>query len=300
MNKIIFFIYLLFIIPLTNNAQSLYQICNELNLPLYNLNDKPDANLNLQAGISGKSAVIPITNENFDKVYLFFDELEECDRIVYSLKSKRFKRYHSELVEILRKNFGAETNIQVSEILGSTTNTYEKGDLIVEYEFEGEYPSPDLTFYLKNNIKLVESYDEFNKTTRIKPINFKKYIESNNNLEYGITFTGYLESQSLLMSIISDAKEWKFIKSVQVLLDNGDVTELELETKKEIENNLLLGVRTFEVGVTPLSKEQCESIIKSQTTKMRIKGDKRTGDIVLTKDVVNALEAVYKRIYNSN
>ncbi len=83
---------------------------------------------------------------------------------------------------------------------------------------------PILRIYPTNNIKTIEQYDEFNKTTTIKAINYYPFV-SKNRVDYEISFVSIKETKNIFMSIVSTSVDWSFITKIKILLQDGEVIE---------------------------------------------------------------------------
>jgi len=283
--------------PFFSAAQSYVEVLKALNLPIYKMNDKPiDENMLSNSNWDNSFSIEgSLNNEMFSKVYLKYDELRELNSITFYFASKKkFNKNKEEILSIIRNFYGSEQNIKSENDGIHYVFVKDKSELEL-FDAYSSYVESTINVKALDNIKTVEKYDEFNKWTRIIPINFRQWV-SQGDLEYGISFIGYKESKILFIKITSESKEWKFFESIQILLDNGEVISKNLKTSKDVVDYGMLGVITQEIGVADFSKEEADNLLKSRIIKMRING-KRTGDIILTDDVINALKAVYNILY---
>jgi hypothetical protein len=299
MKKQLLFIFAVCLIPLSGKSQTHVEILKSLNLPLYTFNQKPGDNEKITKSTSQpdmSSSETLLTNKIFSKVTLYYDELNELDIIVYEMISQsKFKSNKENLLSSFKKDCSSEkTENEESGIFHIFTC---EGNEITLFEPNEKYRilEPYLKIKPISNIKVAEKYDEINKTTSIYPINFNEW-GSQENFKYGITFTGYKESKKLHIRLLSQSDSWVFFEKIQIFIDNGEVYTANLSTSQNKTDRGTLDSIAREIGVVELPREWVEKIIHSKITKVRIQG-KKSRDIILSSDIINALKAVSIKLY---
>ena len=220
---------------------------------------------------------------------LHYDELNELRAITLTeITDKKLKKNKEVIIESLRGLLGQEYKTEDNKY--GTDYLFEKDGLTVKFEVSTVFPI--LRIYPTNNIKTIEKYDEFNKTTTIKAINYYPYV-SKNGVDYAISFVSIKETKNVFMSIVSTSVDWSFITKIKILLQDGEVIEKELTTSRDIVNGYF-GVGTKEIGVADLENKLIELMLLSSPVKIRIEG-KSIADFVLPTDILGALKAVYQK-----
>ncbi len=299
MKKQLLFIFTICLIPFSGISQTHIEVLKSLNLPVYNFNQKPGNNekiakSDLHPDMS--SSEILLTNKIFNKVTLYYDELNELNIIVYDIISQSiFKSYKNKLLSSFKKICSSEKN--ETDESGMFHVFINGGNEITLFEPNEKYKiiRPYLRIKPINNVKVNEKYDELNKMTSIYPINFNEWVNQE-DLKYGITFIGYKETKKLTVRILSQSENLKLFEKIQILIDNGEVYAANLSTSQNRLDRGTLGSITQEIGIAELPKEWVEKILHSKMTKIRIQG-KKTGEVILSSDIMNALKAVSIKLY---
>ncbi|WP_158796952.1 hypothetical protein [Pedobacter sp. L105] len=290
---------LFFLISITTvvRSQSISQTLKALDLPYYKFNEKPAAGQIGMRRNSYDAIPVPLENNNlFAAAYLYYDDLNELSRVSYEMKKNKTKKNGPDIIKLLRENFGTEVKAVVDDHVLSTTYYFVNDNEKATFRFSSGIMGSSLDVTELNNYKLKEVYSESKKTTTISPFNLDDQVVSNNNLSYTIDFSGIIESKSILISIRSHGKELKYMKSIEITLEDGTVTTIDLSAQNEILKSVRVPL-IIEVGVANLSETLCKAILESKVVKIKITGEKITGDVILTPSMKKGLELVYHRIY---
>jgi len=299
MKKQLLFIFIVCLIPFPGISQTHIEILKSLNLPIYNFNQKPGDNEKITKSAfltDMSSSETLLNNKIFNKVTLYYDELNELDIIVYEMISQsKFKSNKGNLLSSFKKICSSEKN--ENDESGIFHIFISEGNEITLFEPNEKYRilEPYLKIKPINNIKVNEKYDEVNKTTSMYPINFNEW-GNQENFKYGITFIGYKESKKLYIRILSQTDSWNFFEKIQVLLGNGEVYTANFSTSQNKIDRGTLDSIAREIGVVELPKEWVGKILNSKITKVRIQG-KKNRDIILSSDIINALKAISSKLY---
>lgn len=293
---------LLFIILVSLSRLGISQTYNEvlksLNLPTYNFNQKPGNNER-----TTKSAYYPdmsssettVINKIFNKVTLFYDELNELNIVVYDVISQTIlKSNKNSLLKSFKKLGSAEKT--VSDESGIFHVFINNGNEITLFEPNEKYKTikPYLKIKPLNNVKVVEKYNDSDHTTSLYPINFNEWVNQD-DLKYAITFIGYKESKKLTIRVLSQTNHLKQFEKIMIKTDNGEVFTGALSTSQNTIEGAL-GSVTQETGIAELPREWAKKILTSKSTKIKIQG-KKTGEVILSGDILNALKAVTNKLY---
>jgi len=294
MRKQLLIILLICLIPLSGISQTHIEILKSLDLPVYNFNQKPGKNEKIAKtafNLDMSSSEMFLTNKIFNKVTLYYDELNELNIIVYDIISQGiFKSNKNSLLSTFKKKCGSEKSetdesgiFHVFVINGNKITLFEPN---VKYKIIKPY----LKIAPVNSVKVIEKYNESNKTTSIYPINFDEWVNQE-DLKYGITFIGYKESKKLFIKILSQSENLKLFEKIQIKIDNGEAYTANLSTSQNTLDRGAMGSVTQETGIAELPKEWVTKILNSKNTKVRIQG-KKIGEVNLSPDIMNALKAV--------
>jgi hypothetical protein len=300
MKKILTLLVVTLLSSSITKSQVYEKVLSELNLPLYRLNEKPLDGIKIERDGELNNADIKISdNPLVDEVTLSYDDVDELKSVSFHLPEKKIKKTLPKLLEVIRSNYGPETDIRVGVRIVTTTYYFKKDNQRVMITiYPDKYNLSSIYFYLDENIKLKEKYDEFNKFTMVSTVNTQpSHASTTNDLYYQLSFKGFLPSKTIILTVTSDAEEWKFMKNIQILVD-GNVYNYDLKTSKQVMESIL-GPKTLEIGVADIPKEVYQAMIKKQPVKIRINGDKRTGDIVLNQSVTKSLILLDARINES-
>ena len=300
MNKRLLLIVSACLISLATLAQQYTEVLKSLELPVYKFNQKPGAaekvtKSTIHPDMSSSETRLPI-NKVFNKVTLYYDELNELNIVVYDIISQAILQSNKKkLLNSFKKISGPET-IKTDES-GIFHLFVSEGNEITLFEPNEKYKilKPYLKVKPVNNVKLIEKYDEPAKVTCFYPINFEEWVNQD-ELKYGISFIGYKESKKIIIRIISQSNDVKQFEKLQLRTDNGEVFAANLTTSQNTLDRGALGPITQETGVAELPKEWVKKILSSKSTKVKIQG-KKTGEVMLTSDILNALRAVSGRVY---
>lgn len=298
MKKQLLFIFIACVTWFSGISQTYKEALKSLELPVYNFNQKPGNNEK-----TTKSEYYPdmsssetrLTNKVFNKITLYYDELNELNIIVYDVISQSvFKGNKSSLLKSFKKLGSAEKT--VSDESGIFHVFVNNGNEITLFEPNEKYRTikPYLKIRPLNNVKVVEKFNESDKTTSIYPINFNEWV-NDGDLKYAITFIGYKESKKLTVRVLSQTNNLKQFEKIQIKTDNGEIFTAALSTTQNtIEGTL--GNVTQEIGIAELTKEWAKKILNSKATKIKIQG-KKSGEVSLSGDITNALKTVYNTLY---
>lgn len=285
---------------LSSMAQTLsfYDLFQELSLPIHLINEKPDKELETTP-LGTKSRTIQLENNQFFTKYtLYYDDLNELTTIEYDMKKSGTNKQFPILLEILQYNFPGPYRIGGGNKVSEKSFLFVKGNNLAELVMSSpRIGKTSLRLSQVNNVKLKTKYDEANKATRIFPINVAEAAISENGLDYNVSFMGKLENKELFLTITSDSKEWKLMKSIQISLSDGEVSEYNLTSKTDFDNSTSWK-STREVALTKIPNLFCEKMIKSEEVKIKINGSKETGTISLNQTQKSALQSIYKKIYD--
>ena len=274
--KTILIIFLIILFSVSSKGQVLKKVLVAFKLP--------DS---IEFNTKGVEKEFKIKDSYFDVFNLHYDELNELRAVTLTeITDKKLKKNKEVILETLRGLFGQEYAKEDNKY--GTDYLFQKDGLTVKFEVSTVFPI--LRIYPTNNIKTIEKYDEFNKTTTIKAINYYPYV-SKNGVDYAISFISIKETKNIFMSIVSTSVDWSFITKIKILLQDGEVIEKELTTSRDVVNGLF-GVGTKEVGITDLDDRLIELILISSPVKIRIEG-KFTADFILPSEIIEALKAVY-------
>ena len=299
MKKQLLIIISICLLPFSGISQTHIEVLKSLNLPTYNFNQKPSNSEKLTKtgfNLDLSNSETLLTNKVFSKVTLYYDELNELNIIVYDLISQSlFKSNKKSLLGSFKKISRSEKN--KTEESGTFYIFINGGNEITLFEPNEKYRilKPYLKIKPVNNVKVNEKYDDTNKTTNIYPINFDEWLNQE-DLKYGITFLGYKESKKLIIRILSQSENLKLFEKIQIKIDNGEVYAANLSTSKNILDRGTLGPITQEIGMAELPKEWVKKMLNSKVTKIKIQG-KKTGEVTLSSDIMNALKAVSAKLY---
>ena len=279
-------------------SQSYTELLKSLTLPVYTFNQKPGSNEKAVKSAyysDMTSTETRLTNKIFTKVTLYYDELNELNIIIYDMISQSiFISNKNSLLKSIKKISSSEkTTNDESGIFHVFVNN---GNEITLYEPNEKYKTikPYLKIKPINNVKVIEKYNESDHTTCLYPINFNEWGYQD-DLKYSITFIGTVESKKLNIKILSQSNNVKLFEKIQVKTDNGEVYTATLSTSQNtIEGTS--GSVIQEIGIAELPKEWVKKIIASKTTKLKIQG-KKTGEITLSGDMINALKAIQNKLY---
>jgi hypothetical protein len=300
MEKRLLFIFAVCLIPFSGFSQTHVEILNSLDLPVYTFNQKPAKNEKITKSASypdmSSSEKPLLKNKLFSKVTLYYDELNELNIIVYDVVSQsKFKSNKKKLLGSFKKICSSEKNRTDESGIFYIFTSGENEITLFEPNESYKILEPYLKIRPRNNVKVNVKYDELNKTTSIYPINFNEWINQE-DLKYAITFIGYKESKKLCMRILSQSENSRFSDKIQILTETGESYDADLSTSKNVIDKGTMGFVTQEVGVVELSKEWVGKILNSKTIKIRIQG-KKTGDLILSNDIINALKVVSAKLY---
>lgn len=269
---------------------------NALGTPNWSINQK---NTDVYDSDIGKFVSKPIKKNKYLKSYtLYFDELDELTLIDFKLIGNyNLKKQTDEIAKLLT-SIGYEDVGLEKDILGNTLKIMQNNGVVAKIDIAGDFSvlGPSISFSLASNEKILSKYDEFDKETVLKVINSMERVESENKLNYSISFAGLLEKKILYLRIKSTDTDWKFINSVSILLDNGEVIDLDLVTSRNVQKTLGV-IAASESTLTPLNKDISEKFLRSNIVKMKIKGSKSTGVIILNKSHINSLKLIYNKLY---
>lgn len=299
MNKRFLLIFSVCLLSLTMQAQQYTEVLKSLELPVYKFNQKPGAaekvtKSTIHPDMSSSETRLPI-NKIFNKVTLYYDELNELNIVIYDIISQTILQSNKKkLLNAFKKISGPET-IKTDES-GMYHVFVSEANEITLYEPNEKYKilKPYLKVKLVNNVKLIEKYDESAKATCLSPINFEEWVNQD-ELKYGISFIGYKESKKIIIRIISQSNDLKQFDKLQLRTDNGEVFAANLTTSQSTLERGALGPITQETGTAELPKEWVRKILASKSTKVKIQG-KKTGEVMLTSDILNALRAVSDKV----
>jgi hypothetical protein len=298
MKKSLLLILSICLIPFSVIAQTPADVVKSLNLPVYSFNQKPGSKEKLTKSVyypDMSSSETVLINKIFKKVTLYYDELNELNIIVYDIISPSiFQSNKRKLLNSFKKISSTEKN--ETDESGMFHVYVSGGTEVTLFEPNEKYRMimPYLKIKLLNNVKVNEKYDESSKTNMIYPINFEEWV-SQDDLKYGITFNGNKESKKLIIKILSRSNNLKLFEKIQIKTDNGGVFDANLSTSQKLIQGTM-GSVTQETGTAELPKEWVEKILHSKMTTIRIQG-KKTGEVTLSTDIINALKAVSSKLY---
>lgn len=204
--KKIFIMFLTFLFSVSLQGQVLKKVLVAFKLP--------DS---IEFNTKGVEKEFKIKDSYFDVFNLHYDELNELRSVTLTeITDKKLKKNKEAILETLRGLFGQEYSKEDNTY--GTDYLFQKDGLTVKFEVSTVFPI--LRIYPTNNIKTIEKYDEFNKTTTIKAINYYPYV-SKNEVDYAISFISIKETKNIFMSIVSTSVDWSFIAKIKYYCKMG-------------------------------------------------------------------------------
>lgn len=284
---------LLLCFPNRGTSQSLYEFYKEYNLPVFNLNEKPSQNKSI-AFYSGVKGVYEFTVDNkiFNQGRLIYDDNNELLNISFKNKNPNIIIKNKELIlKSLRDKFGNDS-LYKSEAL--TEYIFNDHDKIITLSIGDDYmlSSTDLSIKLKDVIKIHTEYDEFDKKTTLRPINYLRMITGQKGGNYTLSFASFKETGKYVITVGTSGDNWKFITSIQLLFSDGEVYKTELLSKREVNEKSIFEL-TSEAGSAYLPIEIVNKIATDNRIRMRING-KVTDEIILNDDIKIATQRLIK------
>jgi hypothetical protein len=298
MKKITLLIVCLFGLSIASHAQTFGEVLTQLSLPTFKINQKASENESLRESSGMIYSTNAITGSKiFSSYTLYYDELKELTSFNFEFKEDKKAKNLNPVLDVLRKSFGKESDVKFDDISSILTYKFSQGNNIINLKHSTGILPSTLNFTEIKNYKVKIDYDEFNKITTVKPLNVQTYFITNDKQKsYNIEFSGAVEAKVILMKISYKDTEWRFLKSIQILLDDSSVTTLDLKSKQDYVSGDIIDRNNFELGITQLDDKLTEAILKSKIVKLRIIGDKRSGDLTVS-DNFTGLKILADRIY---
>ncbi|WP_434979089.1 hypothetical protein [Daejeonia sp. YH14] len=254
------------------------------------LNDLKISEIKMDEISNKEKGMSEIQNELFKSFKYETNSQKQVDRIdLYFTKDKVLLKNKSEIIDILKKNFG--------EPYASFSNTYmfrknlEKAIANIDYVGGIKYSS--ISFF-KYEPEISEKVDEFtgNKYTSINSSGYDEVFVNYNDY-YRIGFKGMesKESKGIFMIINTKNDEWKFIENL-IFLNDGQTNEIAIRSDRDITKD----GKTSEKLAVQLPEELIQKIINSKSSKLRISG-KANDDLTLTTFVIETLRRLNNYMY---
>jgi len=283
---------------LSGISQSYNEVLKSLELPIYTFNQKLGNNEKITKSTfyaDMLSSETRLANKTFNKVTLYYDELNELNIVVYDVISQNiFKSEINSLLKKFKKISSSEK--AVTDESGLYHVFINNGNEITLFEPNEKYRTikPYLKIKPINNVKVIEKRNEADHTTSMYAINFNEWV-SQDDLKYAVSFIGYKESKKLTIKILSQTNNVKQLEKIQIKTDNGEVFTAALSTSQTTVEGTL-GPVIQEIGIAEIPKDWANKMLASKTAKLKIQG-KKTGEVILSVEIMNALKAVSNKLY---